>query len=125
MGLVKSVLIIDDSPTVRDQVRAALDSGGYQTVEAIDGADGLQKLASNEDIGLVICDVNMPRVGGLEMLDRLNRGGQLAQLPFVMLTTECSPSAIERARKAGARGWLVKPFKPALLLAAVRKLLPG
>jgi two-component system, chemotaxis family, chemotaxis protein CheY len=123
--LVKRVLIIDDSPTIREQVRAALDSGGYQTVEAIDGADGLRKLAADEGIGLVICDVNMPGVGGLEMLDRLSHGGRLAQLPFVMLTTECSSSAIERARKAGARGWLVKPFKPALLLAAVRKLLPA
>jgi two-component system chemotaxis response regulator CheY len=124
-GLVemKKILVIDDAPTVREQVRAALGSGGYQVVEAVDGADGLQKLETDADIAMVLCDLNMPRMNGLELLDRLKLNGRIESLPFVLLTSEAQPGLIDRARQAGAKAWIVKPFKPALLLAAMRRLL--
>jgi two-component system, chemotaxis family, chemotaxis protein CheY len=120
---VKKILVIDDSATVREQVRTALDGSGYQAIEATDGADGLQKLEADANIQMVLCDVNMPRMNGLDMLDRLQHNERLRTVPFVLLTSEAQPALIERARRAGARAWLVKPFKPALLLAVVRKAL--
>jgi len=120
---VKKILVIDDSETVRQQVRQALATAGYNIVEAVDGVDGLEKLrgASEGDVALALCDVNMPRMNGLEVVAEVNRGGPKIQI--LMLTTEGQPSLIRRAREAGAKGWIVKPFKPELLLAAVTKLI--
>ncbi len=118
---MKKILVIDDSPTVREQVREAL-GGGYQALEAVDGADAIRKLEAEADVALVLCDVNMPGMNGLDLLDVLARTSRLEKTPFVLLTSEAQPSLIERARKAGAKAWIVKPFRPALLLAAVRKL---
>ena len=120
---MKTILVIDDSPSVREHVCQALDLGGYHTLQAEDGLQGLASLESHADIALVLCDVNMPHMSGLELLDRLSQTGRLGSMPFVLLTTQGQPSLIERAKKAGAKGWIVKPFKPALLLAAARKLL--
>jgi two-component system chemotaxis response regulator CheY len=119
---VKKILVIDDSETVRQQVRQALATAGYDIVEAVDGVDGLEKLrgATDGDVALALCDVNMPRMNGLEVVAEVNRGGP--SIPILMLTTEGQPSLIRRAREAGAKGWIVKPFKPELLLAAVTKL---
>jgi len=116
----KRVLIVDDSQTVRQQVAKALTSAGYEVLEAIDGVDGQDKV--NDSVDMVICDVNMPRMNGLEMLEAIKRDGKNANLPCVMLTTECQPQLIERAKKAGAKGWIIKPFKAELLVAAVTKL---
>ena len=71
---------------------------------------------------MVICDVNMPRMNGIEMLSLLKRDGQNSDLLVVMLTTEGQPGLITKAKQAGAKGWIVKPFKPDMLLATVRKL---
>jgi two-component system chemotaxis response regulator CheY len=116
----KKVLVVDDSQTVRQQVGLALRQAGYDVVEAVDGVDGAAKLDSS--IAMVICDVNMPRMNGLEMLESIQREGKNANIPVVMLTTEGQPALIERAKKAGAKGWIVKPFKAELLVAAVKKL---
>jgi two-component system chemotaxis response regulator CheY len=72
---------------------------------------------------MVICDVNMPLMNGLDMLEKLHADAKHASVPVVMLTTEGQPALIDRAKKAGAKGWIVKPFKPDLMLAAVTKLL--
>ena len=118
----KRVLVVDDSATVRQQVGMTLQSAGYEIVEAVDGADGLSKLADNGDISMVICDINMPRMTGLEMIEQIAQSKTIRKVPVVMLTTEGQPALIQRARQAGAKGWIVKPFKPDLLLAAVNKL---
>jgi two-component system, chemotaxis family, chemotaxis protein CheY len=120
--LSKRVLVVDDSATVRQQVGIALQSAGYEILEAVDGADGLSKLADNSDISMVICDINMPRMSGLEMIEQLAQSKTIRKVPVVMLTTEGQPALIQRARQAGAKGWIVKPFKPDLLVAAVNKL---
>lgn len=117
------IMIVDDSFTVRQQVSAAL-GASFEITEAVDGEDALAKLAA-APVDLVICDVNMPRLNGLDMLERLRATAGLEQTTVIMLTTEGQPEYITRAKGLGAKGWLVKPFKPELLLAAVRKLTAG
>jgi two-component system chemotaxis response regulator CheY len=118
------ILVVDDSPTVRRQVQVALSDAGYSVVEATDGIDALEKLKGAGDIRLMVADVNMPRMNGLELLERVKQTNASPGLVVLMLTSDGQPSMIERARQAGASGWLVKPFKPELLLAAIKKLLP-
>lgn len=118
----KKVLIVDDSATVRQQVRAALIGNGFEIIEAADGVEGLEAIVASEDLAAVVCDVNMPRMGGIQMLEMLGAKGKLPGLPIVMLTTEGQPGLIQQAKAAGAKGWLVKPFKPAALVATLRKL---
>ena len=122
MALSKRVLVVDDSATVRQQVGVALKQAGYEMIEAVDGADGLDKLASDGEIAMVICDINMPRMSGLEMIEQVALNKGIKKVPIVMLTTEGQPALIQRARQAGAKGWIVKPFKPDLLVATVNKL---
>jgi two-component system chemotaxis response regulator CheY len=118
----KKVLIIDDSSSVRRQLSVALGNAGFVVLEAADGVDGADQIRAETDLALVICDVNMPRLSGLDMLERLQDEIARRQLPVVMLTTEGQPEAMTRAKKWGAKGWIVKPFKEQLLLGAVQKL---
>jgi two-component system chemotaxis response regulator CheY len=120
---MKKVMVLDDSETVRKQVGAALEGAGYAAIEAKDGLDGLAQLEADPQIAMVVLDVNMPRMGGLEMLDRMRKHETLAATPVLVLTTEADPSLIDRARSAGAKGWLVKPVKPDLLVKAVDRFL--
>lgn len=118
----KTVLIVDDSATMRQQVRLALTGAGFNTLEAADGVEGFQAIAEREDIAAVVCDVNMPRMGGLEMLQLVKAKGKLPALPVLMLTTEGQPALVQKAKAIGARGWIVKPFKAEQLVAAIKKL---
>jgi len=118
----KNVLIVDDSLTVRQQVSTVLTQAGYGVVEAEDGHVGVETIQSRDDIAMVICDVNMPRMNGLDMVEKVTQNGEKANLPILMLTTEGSPALIKRAKELGAKGWIVKPFKADHLLAAVQKL---
>ena len=106
---VKKVLVVDDSETIRLQVRKALTSAGYEILEAVDGLDGLDQLRAVRDIRAVLCDVNMPRMTGIEFVAKARDEG--FQPPILMLTSEGQPSLIRRARELGAKGWIVKPFK--------------
>jgi len=117
---VKKILVVDDSDTVRQQVRQSLIPAGYDILEAVDGMDGLEKLRGNGDLAAVLCDVNMPRMSGLDMIASAHTEGLLT--PIIMLTSEGQPSLIRRAKESGARGWIVKPFKVDLLVAAVNKI---
>jgi two-component system chemotaxis response regulator CheY len=120
--MARTILVVDDSPTMRQQVRMPLEDAGYKVLEASDGQDALRRLDGADVVDMVISDVNMPGMNGLEMLEALRKIPRFAALPVVMLTTEGKKSLVERAEKAGARGWLVKPFKAEVLLAAARKL---
>jgi two-component system, chemotaxis family, chemotaxis protein CheY len=119
---MKKVLIVDDSATVRQQVRAALGMAEFDVIEASDGTEGAEAINRLTDLAAVICDVNMPRMNGLEMLETVKKDPKNTTLPIVMLTTEGQHELVQRAKAAGAKGWIVKPFKPELLLAAIRKL---
>jgi two-component system, chemotaxis family, chemotaxis protein CheY len=120
--MIKRVLIVDDSASVRRQVCNVLVAAGFYVAEATDGVDGAEQIRAQLDLDLVICDVNMPRMNGLDMLDSLHDELAQRQLPVMMLTTEGQPEAMARAKKAGAKGWIVKPFKEPLLISAVTKL---
>jgi two-component system chemotaxis response regulator CheY len=119
--VMKKVMIVDDSRTVRQQVVAALGPAGFEVLEAQDGIEALDRMKGTPDLSLILCDLNMPRMNGLEMLGIAKETGALS-VPVVMLTTEGRTDLIEKAKRAGARGWLVKPFKPDQLIAVARKL---
>lgn len=114
------ILVVDDSATIRDQVRRALVPAGFEILDARDGMEGIQKLTSNPDIALVLCDVHMPRMDGLAMIERLFEIGN--RCPVLMLTTEGQPEMVRRAKVVGAKGWIIKPFDPALLVNTVKLL---
>jgi two-component system chemotaxis response regulator CheY len=100
----------------------ALKQAGFAIMEAADGREGLAAIEANPTIDMVVCDVNMPNLNGIDMVTQVKADERNAALPIIMLTTEGQPTLVERAKKAGARGWIVKPFKNELLIAAVRKL---
>jgi two-component system, chemotaxis family, chemotaxis protein CheY len=119
----RKILVVDDSATVRDQVGLALASeASFEIIQAADGAAGVQQLERHPDTALVISDVNMPKLNGIEMAKAIKATGKHVGMPIVMLTTEGRADLIAEAKQAGAKAWIVKPFKPELLLAAVRKL---
>jgi two-component system, chemotaxis family, chemotaxis protein CheY len=122
-AIVNKVLVIDDSTFLRQHVRRVLQDASFDVVEASDGDAALAMLSGDEQIGLVLCDINMPKRSGIEVLEAL--GARLQHLPVVMLTTEGAPELIQRAKALGARGWMVKPFKPDMLVATARKLIGG
>lgn len=115
------VLIVDDSKTIRAQVNFTLSKSGFTVVEAEDGLDGIKKLEENGDVKMVICDVNMPNMDGLQMVEKIKQDGKFT-MPIIMLTTEGAADKIARAKEAGAKGWMVKPFKPEQLVEAAKKL---
>jgi two-component system chemotaxis response regulator CheY len=121
--MATKILIADDSMLIRRQVVAALSGAGFTVVEAVDGEDALGKLTA--DTGLVVCDLNMPKMNGMELLEKMHADPVFSTIPFVMLTTEARPGMFERAKAFGAKAWLIKPFKAELLLAAINKLTAG
>jgi|SRR6185437_570518 two-component system chemotaxis response regulator CheY len=120
--MAKTVLVVDDSSTVRQQVALALKQAGFDIVEAADGEEGLATVAANRSIDMVVCDVNMPVLNGLEMVERIKARPENKALPILMLTTEGQPSLIKRAKQAGAVGWIVKPFDANQLVETARHL---
>ncbi|WP_437928887.1 response regulator [Sorangium sp. So ce291] len=119
----KKILLVEDSSTVRQQVGILLSGAGYGILEADNGRDAIATVAAQKDgLAMIIADVNMPVMNGIEMVQGLRDKNLASGVPILMLTTEGQPELIEKARKAGAKGWIIKPFKPDLLLAAVKKL---
>jgi two-component system chemotaxis response regulator CheY len=118
----KKIIVVDDSRTVRLQLSNALTDAGFEVIEAVDGKDGVAKIESHLDAAMVICDVNMPNMNGLDMVATVLAGGKRSNLPIIMLTTEAQPALLEEAQRMGAKGWIVKPFNRELLVAAARKL---
>lgn len=116
------ILVVDDSPTVRDEVAGFLRKHGMDVDTAVDGKDGLAKVRANAGVKLVISDVNMPNMDGLTMAEKIR--GELGNktVNIVMLTTESSPAMKDRGKAAGVKGWIVKPFKGEAVLDAFRKL---
>ena len=117
----KSILTVDDSPSMRMLLRIALTDLGYRVTEAEDGIDALEKLA-DETPDLLITDINMPNLDGFGLIERVRGKGERS-LPILVLTTESSDEKKQRARSAGATGWIVKPFDPDKLHAAIRRVL--
>ncbi len=118
----KTILIVDDSSSVRQQVANALHAAGFNTVEAEDGRMGAASIEQNAAIAMVVCDVNMPYMNGIEMVQAVKSKPQFSKLPILMLTTEGQPALIKQAKAAGAVGWMVKPFNAGQLVAAAKQL---
>lgn len=117
------ILAVDDSATMRQMLEVCLSSEGFDVVTAEDGLDGIDKLkASNPDV--VITDINMPRMDGFEFIEAVRGGGASSRLPILVITTESAPEKKQRARDAGATGWIVKPFDPDDLVEAVNRVMP-
>lgn len=117
------ILTVDDSASMRALLRHALGAQGFDVAQAEDGAAALDWLAANE-ADLVITDINMPRLDGFGLIERLRNGSRHRDRPILVLTTESSDEKKARARAAGATGWIVKPFDAEKLAAAVRRLVP-
>ncbi|GKS59215.1 Fis family transcriptional regulator [Nitrospira sp.] len=120
----QTVLVVDDSPTMRQMVAFTLTSAGFQVVEAGDGKDALAKLSTSLQPALVVTDLNMPVMDGLTLIKELRKLPQLKFVPILMLTTESSTDKKAEGRSAGATGWIVKPFNPDQFMKVVKKVLP-
>ena len=117
----KTVMIVDDSSSLRQVVKITLSAAGYTVIEATDGEDGLIK-ANGQKIHLVISDVNMPRMDGITFVREFKKNPAYKFTPVIMLTTESSEEKKQAGQAAGAKAWVTKPFQPAQILAAVSKL---
>lgn len=117
------IMTVDDSASMRDMIRFALQNAGYAVVEAVDGADALRKLPA-EKPQLLITDLNMPNLNGIELIKGVRLRPEFKYLPIVMLTTESQDAQKQAARAAGASGWIVKPFRAEQLVAVAKRFLP-
>lgn len=120
--MTKTVLIVDDSASLRQVVAMTLKGAGYEVIEASDGLDALGKLAGQK-VHLMISDVNMPNMDGLSFVRELRKNPAYKFTPVIMLTTEAGEDKKRLGQEAGAKAWMVKPFQPQQMLAAVSKLL--
>ncbi|WP_264596392.1 response regulator [Rhodoblastus acidophilus] len=116
-----TILTVDDSRTMRDMLNLALSEAGYQVVQATDGAHGLEVLRA-EKPDIVITDINMPRLDGFGFIEAVRQDPVFRRIPILVLTTESAPDKKERARQAGATGWIVKPFNAEKLVSVVRRV---
>lgn len=118
----KTVMIIDDSESLRQVVNIALSGAGYNVIEACDGVEALGKL-NGKKIHLIICDVNMPKMDGITFVKELKQRPAHKFTPVIMLTTDAHEAKKREGQAAGAKAWVVKPFRPAQMLTAVSKLI--
>lgn len=117
----KLIMTADDSASVRQMVSFTLKKEGYDVIEAVDGKDAIAKMNSN--VKMVITDLNMPNVDGIELIKKIRANSAYKFLPIIMLTTESQDTKKQEGKSAGATGWIVKPFKPEQLVAVVKKVL--
>ena len=120
MAMIKNILIVDDSASMRQLVAFALEDAGYDVVQAVDGEDALSK-ASQSRAEMVITDLNMPKLDGIGLIRQLREKSEYKFTPIVMLTTESQDTKKNEGKQAGASGWIVKPFTPDQLIGVVRK----
>lgn len=117
----KTVLTVDDSRTMRDMLRLALVDAGFEVVQAEDGVHGLEVLEGSAP-DVIITDINMPRLDGFGFIEGVRKDVRHRGVPILVLTTESDPQKKDRARQAGATGWIVKPFNPSKLVDAIRRV---
>jgi len=120
--MIKRVLAVDDSASVRQMVSLTLREAGYDVIEAADGEEALAKLEGGH-VDMVITDLNMPKLDGMELVRRVRLLPKHRFMPIIMLTTESGTQKKAECRSAGATGWIIKPFKPGQLLSVVEKVI--
>jgi two-component system, chemotaxis family, chemotaxis protein CheY len=120
--MAKTVLVVDDSSSLRALVKLALTRAGYAVIEGADGREGLAQLDKAAKVHLIVSDVNMPNMDGITFVQNIKQHPKHKFIPVIMLTTEDEQAKMQQAKAAGARAWLTKPFNPPELLDAVSKL---
>lgn len=120
--MAKTIMIVDDSASLRQVVSIALKGAGYDVIEACDGRDALSKL-TGQKVNLIISDVNMPNMDGITMVQEIKKLAAYKFTPIIMLTTESQEDKKKQGQAAGAKAWVVKPFQPQQMLDAVAKLI--
>lgn len=117
------VLTVDDSRTIQIMLRKTLEEAGYDVVQGVDGVDGLEKLQeAAPPPAAIITDINMPRLDGFGLIEAVRKLDGYKHIPIIVLTTESDPEKKQRARDAGATGWIIKPFSADALVAAIRRV---
>jgi two-component system chemotaxis response regulator CheY len=117
----KTVLVVDDSPSLRAIIKLTLKCAGYTVIEAVDGVNALSKL-DGQKINVIVSDVAMPNMNGIELVKKIKVHPDYKFTPILMLTTEAGETLKAEGKAAGAKPWLVKPFQPPVLLSAISKL---
>lgn len=117
------VMVVDDAEAQRFPLKQEFEKAGYQVVEAADGFSGLKQLSANPDVGLIICDVNMPGMDGLTMCSKVFENEAWRSIPIFMLTTEASVELKQKAKQFGVRAWITKPFDAKKLIEAAAKVI--
>jgi two-component system chemotaxis response regulator CheY len=124
--MIKCIMTVDDSPTIRSSISFCLKNAGYDVIDAVDGQDATEKLkqirAEGRSLSLIITDINMPQMDGITFIKNVKKS-DFRFIPILVLTTEGDIEMIEKGKDAGAAGWLVKPFQPEQLLWAIKRLI--
>jgi two-component system chemotaxis response regulator CheY len=120
--MAKTIMIVDDSASMRQVISIALRDAGYDLVEASDGKDALKKLDGTR-VHLIISDINMPNMDGITFVREVKQLAKYKFTPIIMLTTEVNQAKKEAAKEAGAKAWVNKPFQPKTLLEAISKVM--
>ncbi len=120
--LKKKILFVDDSGSIRTLVRMILENAGYEVIAGEDGTDALPHL-NGQHIDLVITDLHMPKMNGLELIKEIRKRQEYKYVPILFLTTETKPELKQEAKAAGATGWITKPFDKEKLLKIIKKVI--
>jgi two-component system chemotaxis response regulator CheY len=120
--MVKTIMAVDDSASVRQMVSFTLKEAGYEVIEACDGKDALSKI-DGSILNLIVTDLNMPNMDGIELIRNVRANPQHKFVPIIMLTTESQNEKKLEGKSVGATGWIVKPFKPERLIAVIKKVI--
>lgn len=120
--MAKTILVVDDARSMRGLVAMTLKSAGYNVVEACDGQDAVEKIGQQK-VNMVLSDLNMPRMDGIALIRELKADPKYKFLPIVMLTTESEEEKKREGQQAGAKAWIVKPFKPETVVKVVQKII--
>ncbi len=120
----KTILAVDDSATILQTIRVTLETVGYNVVTAINGKEGLEVLGKEEKVYTILTDLNMPVMDGITFIQKVRELPNYKFVPIIMLTTESQGIKKNEAKKAGASGWIVKPFKPEQVLTVIKRICP-
>jgi len=121
--MTKTIMIVDDSASMRGLISMTLKNNGYEVIEASDGKEAIKRLSSAGKVDLIITDLNMPNMDGIQFIKTVKGDSKHRFIPVVMLTTESQDTKKEEGRLAGAKAWIVKPFKPEVLVGVVKKII--
>ncbi|MBQ49924.1 MAG: two-component system response regulator [Zetaproteobacteria bacterium] len=119
------ILVVEDAESIRVLITIYLNDSGHEIIEARDGKQGLKILNENHDIDVILSDIHMPVMDGIEMLNNIKADNKLNKIPVIMITTETSGAAVDACREGGAKGFVVKPFEQDKLVQLIERVVGG